>query len=123
MALRGGGRQRTGLARRGVRGGRVPANRALDDITRAGVNGPIRLDVELQNCEIRKMSEIERWANRWRAVADERRLRLLRLCADGPATVSALATATGDSEPNVSRQLKQLATAGLDSAGQVELLR
>ena len=77
------------------------------------MNGPIRLDVELQNCEIRKMSEIERWANRWRAVADERRLRLLRLCADGPATVSALATATGDSEPNVSRQLKQLATAGL----------
>lgn len=30
-----------------------------------------------------------------------------------PATVSALAGATGDSEPNVSRQLKQLATAGL----------
>lgn len=59
------------------------------------------------------MSGIERWAGRLRAVADERRLRLLRLCADGPATVSALAAATGDSEPNVSRQLKQLAAAGL----------
>ena len=59
------------------------------------------------------MSGIERWAGRLRAVADERRLRLLRLCADGPATVSALAAATGDSEPNVSRHLKQLAAAGL----------
>ncbi len=48
-----------------------------------------------------------------RAVADERRLRLLRLCADGPASVSALAAALADSEPNVSRQLKQLAEAGL----------
>jgi DNA-binding transcriptional ArsR family regulator len=48
-----------------------------------------------------------------RAVADERRLRLLRLCADGPATVSALAAALSDSEPNVSRQLKTLAEAGL----------
>jgi DNA-binding transcriptional ArsR family regulator len=48
-----------------------------------------------------------------RAVADERRLRLLRLCADGPATVSALAAALSDSEPNLSRQLKQLAEAGL----------
>jgi DNA-binding transcriptional ArsR family regulator len=48
-----------------------------------------------------------------RAVADERRLRLLRLCADRPASVSALAAALVDSEPNVSRQLKQLAAAGL----------
>jgi len=48
-----------------------------------------------------------------RAVADERRLRLLRLCAEGPASVSALAAALADSEPNVSRQLKQLAEAGL----------
>lgn len=46
-------------------------------------------------------------------MADERRLRLLRLCADGPATVSALAAALADSEPNVSRQLKTLAEAGL----------
>jgi DNA-binding transcriptional ArsR family regulator len=52
-------------------------------------------------------------AQQLRAVADERRLRLLRLCADGPATVSALAAALSDSEPNVSRQLKQLAEAGL----------
>ncbi|MCP5467368.1 MAG: helix-turn-helix transcriptional regulator [Sinobacteraceae bacterium] len=56
---------------------------------------------------------IEDLVSRLRAVADERRLRLLRLCADGPASVSALAAACADSEPNVSRQLKQLATAGL----------
>lgn len=48
-----------------------------------------------------------------RAVADPARLRLLRLVADQPTSVSELAAATADSEPNVSRQLKQLALAGL----------
>ena len=48
-----------------------------------------------------------------RAVSDPARLRLLRLCADRPTSVSELSLATGESEPNVSRQLKQLATAGL----------
>ena len=47
-----------------------------------------------------------------RAVADPARLRLLRLCADRPTSVSELAAATSDSEPNVSRHLKQLAQAG-----------
>lgn len=55
----------------------------------------------------------EALASLLRAVADPRRLRLLALCAEGPATVSALASAVGDSEPNVSRQLKQLAAASL----------
>jgi DNA-binding transcriptional ArsR family regulator len=59
------------------------------------------------------MTPTARLALQLRAVADERRLRLLRLCADGPATVSALAAALADSEPNVSRQLKSLAEAGL----------
>ena len=48
-----------------------------------------------------------------RAVSDPARLRLLRLCFDQPTSVSELAAAVADSEPNVSRQLKQLATAGL----------
>lgn len=48
-----------------------------------------------------------------RAVSDPARLRLLRLCADRPTSVSELAAATNESEPNVSRQLKQLALAGL----------
>ena len=48
-----------------------------------------------------------------RAVADAARLRLLRLCADRPTSVSELAAATSDSEPNVSRHLKQLGQAGL----------
>lgn len=48
-----------------------------------------------------------------RSVAEPGRLRLLRLCADRPTSVSELSLATGESEPNVSRQLKQLATAGL----------
>lgn len=48
-----------------------------------------------------------------RAVADPARLRLLRLCADRSTSVSELAAATSDSEPNVSRHLKQLAQAGL----------
>ena len=48
-----------------------------------------------------------------RAVAEPGRLRLLRLCYDQPTSVSELAAAVEDSEPNVSRQLKQLAMAGL----------
>jgi DNA-binding transcriptional ArsR family regulator len=48
-----------------------------------------------------------------RAVAEPGRLRLLRLCYDQPTSVSELAAAVADSEPNVSRQLKQLAIAGL----------
>lgn len=48
-----------------------------------------------------------------RSVSDPGRLRLLRLCADRPTSVSELSLATGESEPNVSRQLKQLAGAGL----------
>jgi DNA-binding transcriptional ArsR family regulator len=59
------------------------------------------------------MNAIADLALQLRAAADERRLRLLQLCADGPASVSALAAALADSEPNVSRQLKQLAVAGL----------
>ncbi len=48
-----------------------------------------------------------------RAVSEPSRLRLLRLCYDQPTSVSELAAAVSDSEPNVSRQLKHLATAGL----------
>ena len=48
-----------------------------------------------------------------RAVADPARLRLLRLCVEKSVSVSELAVMVGDSEPNVSRQLKQLALAGL----------
>lgn len=48
-----------------------------------------------------------------RALAEPVRVRLLRLCADQPTSVSELAAALGESEPNVSRQLKQLALAGL----------
>lgn len=48
-----------------------------------------------------------------RALADPARVRLLRLCADRPTSVSELAAALAESEPNVSRQLKQLALAGL----------
>lgn len=48
-----------------------------------------------------------------RAVSDPARLRLLRLCADRATSVSELAAATADSEPNVSRHLKQLAQVGL----------
>ncbi len=48
-----------------------------------------------------------------RAVADAPRVRLLRLCADRPTSVSELAAATSDSEPNVSRHLKALSQVGL----------
>lgn len=48
-----------------------------------------------------------------RAAADPLRLRLVALCAERPTAVSELAGALGESEPNVSRHLKQLAVAGL----------
>ena len=59
------------------------------------------------------MLPIDDLARMLRAVSDPARLRLLRLCFDQPTSVSELAAAVADSEPNVSRQLKQLATAGL----------
>lgn len=59
------------------------------------------------------MNDIETLVRTLRAVADPARLRLLRLCVEKPVSVSELAIMTGDSEPNVSRQLKQLALAGL----------
>jgi DNA-binding transcriptional ArsR family regulator len=60
-----------------------------------------------------EMLPIDDLARMLRAVSDPARLRLLRLCFDQPTSVSELAAAVADSEPNVSRQLKQLATAGL----------
>ncbi|MFZ9905999.1 MAG: ArsR/SmtB family transcription factor [Steroidobacteraceae bacterium] len=65
----------------------------------------------MSNSEIKYDSEF--MARALRAVADPARLRLLRLCSDQPTSVSELAAATAESEPNVSRQLKQLALAGL----------
>lgn len=65
----------------------------------------------LRNSETR--ADADAMARALRAVADSARLRLLRLCADRPTSVSELAAATSDSEPNVSRHLKQLAQAGL----------
>ena len=64
----------------------------------------------LRNNEILPIDDLARML---RAVSDPARLRLLRLCFDQPTRVSELAAAVADSEPNVSRQLKQLATAGL----------
>ena len=64
----------------------------------------------LRNNEILPIDDLARML---RAVSDPARLRLLRLCFDKPTSVSELAAAVADSEPNVSRQLKQLATAGL----------
>lgn len=58
-------------------------------------------------------SDSESIASVLRAIADPARVRLLRLCADRPTSVSELAAATSDSEPNVSRHLKQLSQAGL----------
>jgi ArsR family transcriptional regulator len=48
-----------------------------------------------------------------RAVAEPTRLRLLALCAEGEWTVSELVQILGQSQPRVSRHLKQLAEAGL----------
>ncbi|MBM4231796.1 MAG: winged helix-turn-helix transcriptional regulator [Gammaproteobacteria bacterium] len=65
----------------------------------------------LSNYEIKADSELV--ARTMRAVADPARVRLLRLCADRATSVSELAAATSDSEPNVSRHLKALAQVGL----------
>ncbi len=48
-----------------------------------------------------------------RAVAEPTRLRLLALCAEGEFTVSELTQIVGQSQPRVSRHLKQLSDAGL----------
>jgi len=48
-----------------------------------------------------------------RAVAEPTRLRLLALCAEGEFTVSELTQIVGQSQPRVSRHLKQLTDAGL----------
>jgi ArsR family transcriptional regulator len=48
-----------------------------------------------------------------RAVAEPSRLRLLALCAEGEFTVSELVQIIGQSQPRVSRHLKQLSDAGL----------
>ena len=48
-----------------------------------------------------------------RAVAEPTRLRLLALCAEGQFTVSELVQILGQSQPRVSRHLKQLSDAGL----------
>jgi ArsR family transcriptional regulator len=48
-----------------------------------------------------------------RAVAEPTRLRLLSLCAEGEFTVSELTQIVGQSQPRVSRHLKQLSDAGL----------
>ena len=65
----------------------------------------------LRNYETKGDSEL--LARTLRAVADPARVRLLRLCADRATSVSELAAATSDSEPNVSRHLKALAQVGL----------
>lgn len=64
----------------------------------------------LSNIEILSAENVARVV---RALAEPIRVRLLRLCADQPTSVSELAAALGESEPNVSRQLKQMAMAGL----------
>jgi ubiquinone/menaquinone biosynthesis C-methylase UbiE/predicted transcriptional regulator len=48
-----------------------------------------------------------------RAAAEETRLRLLTLCAEGELTVSELTRITGQSQPRISRHLKLLVEAGL----------
>ncbi|HAA92222.1 MAG TPA: ArsR family transcriptional regulator [Rhodospirillaceae bacterium] len=48
-----------------------------------------------------------------RAAAEGTRLRLLTLCAEGELTVSELTRITGQSQPRISRHLKQLVEAGL----------
>ena len=48
-----------------------------------------------------------------RAAADPTRLRLLVLCGQGEMTVGELTDIIGQSQPTVSRHLKQLCEAGL----------
>jgi ArsR family transcriptional regulator len=59
------------------------------------------------------MNEIEQVLTGLRAVAEPTRLRLLALCAHGDLTVSELTQVLGQSQPRVSRHLKQLCDAGL----------
>lgn len=56
---------------------------------------------------------VEELAQLLRALSDPCRLRLLLLCAEQQASVSDLAAALDETEPNVSRHLKALAAAGL----------
>lgn len=58
-------------------------------------------------------SEMQPVLNALRAVAEPTRLRLLALCAEGELTVSELTQIVGQSQPRVSRHLKQLTDAGL----------
>jgi DNA-binding transcriptional ArsR family regulator len=56
---------------------------------------------------------LESLAGLLRALSDPCRLRLLVLCAERPAAVSALAAALEETEPTVSRHLKALAAVGV----------
>jgi ArsR family transcriptional regulator len=59
------------------------------------------------------MNDVESVLTGLRAVAEPTRLRLLALCAHGELTVSELTQILGQSQPRVSRHLKQLCDAGL----------
>ena len=59
------------------------------------------------------MSHVEEVLVGLRAVGEPTRLRLLALCALGDLTVSELTQVLGQSQPRVSRHLKQLCDAGL----------
>ncbi|MFN9974192.1 MAG: ArsR/SmtB family transcription factor, partial [Phycisphaerae bacterium] len=48
-----------------------------------------------------------------RAIAEPTRLRLIALCAEGEFTVSELVQVLGQSQPSVSRHLKQLSDSGV----------
>jgi DNA-binding transcriptional ArsR family regulator len=56
---------------------------------------------------------VESLASLMRALSDPCRVRLLALCAERPASVSALAAALDETEPTISRHLKLLASAGV----------
>lgn len=57
--------------------------------------------------------DLEQLLNGLRAAAEDSRLRLLAVCAQGEWTVSELTQIMGQSQPRVSRHLKLLAEAGL----------
>jgi ubiquinone/menaquinone biosynthesis C-methylase UbiE/DNA-binding transcriptional ArsR family regulator len=59
------------------------------------------------------MDEVEQVLAGLRAAAEPTRLRLLALCAHGDLTVTELTQILGQSQPRVSRHLKQLCDAGL----------
>ena len=59
------------------------------------------------------MTDLENVLTGLRAAAEPTRLRLLALCAQGDLTVSELTQILGQSQPRVSRHLKQLCDAGL----------